>query len=248
MRLRGLGLHALAVLLLTAWAWPAPAKDASGPDPDKACPAFAAWEHAHPGLSSKNRETRVLQMVGKPTDTVLREQLLSMVKRDQAVRDAWIKAGMKTAGGADPAAKRVIAVDARNLTSLKSVIAHGGFPGPARVGEDGVQAAFLLVQHAGRDPALQLEVLPQLKALYAQGLVSGQDVAMLTDRALVGQGKPQRYGTQFVSNDNSASMRMQPTEDIGHLDARRAAIGLPPVGIYACVLKAFYGKPVVLLH
>ncbi len=88
-----------------------------------------------------------------------------MVKRDQSVRDAWVKAGMKTACGTDPAAKRVFAVDARNLASLKSIIANGGFPGPARVGVDGVQAAFLLVQHAVRDPALQLQVLPQLKAL-----------------------------------------------------------------------------------
>ena len=211
MRLRGLWLHALATLLLTACAWPAPAADASDANLDKTCPAFAAWKHTHPELSSKNREKRVLQMVGKPTDTALREKLLSMVKRDQAVRDAWVKAGMKTAGGADPAAKKVFVVDARNLAILKSIVAHGGFPGPARVGVDGAQAAFLLVQHADRDPALQLQVLPQLNVLYAQGLVSGQDVAMLTDRALVGQGKPQRYGTQFVGYDNTAAIKMQPT-------------------------------------
>ncbi len=80
------------------------------------------------------------------------------------------------------------------------------------------------------------------------GLVSGQDVALLTDRALVGQGKPQRYGTQFVGYDNTAAIKMQPTADIGKLDARRAAIGLPPMNIYACVLRAAYGKPVVPLH
>ncbi len=72
MRLPGRGLHALAALLLTAWAWPAPAADASGVNLDRTCPALAAWSHAHPELSSKNREKRVLQMVGKPTDPALR--------------------------------------------------------------------------------------------------------------------------------------------------------------------------------
>ncbi len=62
------------------------------------------------------------------------------------------------------------------------------------------------------------------------------------------KGQSQRYGTQFVAYDNQAAMKMQPTEEIDRLDARLVSIGLPSMGIYACVLKASYGKPVVLLH
>ncbi|MEP6897211.1 MAG: DUF6624 domain-containing protein [Rhodanobacter sp.] len=207
------------------------------------CPSFAAWKNAHPELSDKNRAKKIA--VAKPTDPVLRQQLLEMARADQAARDAWIKADLKTAGGTDPAVKQLTRVDAANLKKLKPLIERQGFPSPARVGIDGVNAAFILVQHADRDPLFQMRVLPQLEASYQHGLISGQDLAMLTDRTLRAQGKPQRYGTQFISYDNRPQMKLQPTEDFAHVDARRARLGMPKLADYACVLSMYYNKPVV---
>lgn len=230
-------------LFLMAWAiGPAHAGD-DGDDVLVAqhCPAFAAWKKAHPELSDQNQAKRIA--VGKSTEPKLRQQLLDMAKADQAVRDEWIKAGLKTRGGNDPALKKLMAVDAANLKKLKPIIDREGFPRPEQVGIDGVNAAFILVQHA--NPAFQQQVLPQLEALHKQGLVSGQDLAMLTDRTLRAQNKPQRYGTQYISYDNSLQMKLQPTEDFAHVDARRASMGMPKLADYACVLSVYYKKPVV---
>lgn len=204
------------------------------------CPAFAAWQAAHPELSEKNRAKRV--DLGRPTDPGLRQQLLAMAKADEVARDAWNKAGMKIGEGKDPAFVKVMAVDAENLRQLKPIIERGGFPAPGRVAADGVDAAFILVQHADSDPAFQARVLPQLEALGKHRQVSGEQVAMLTDRVLRNEDLPQRYGTQFMSDDTSVGMKLQPIEDIDHVDARRRDMGLPPLSDYACVLSAVYGK------
>lgn len=206
------------------------------------CPGVAAWKKAHPELSEKNQVKRVA--VGKPTQPQLRRQLLDMFKADKEARTAWIDAGMKTDDGSDPTARKVMAVDARNLKKLKSVIERQGFPGPAQVGVDGVDAAFILVQHADRDPIFQMKVLPQLEVMRKQGLVSGQQLALLTDRTLRAQGKPQRYGTQFVGNDKTSEMRLQPVEDMASLDERRAGMGMPPLVDYACILSVVTHKSV----
>lgn len=220
---------------------PASAGDLDDAKLAQRCPDFAAWRSAHSELSERNR-TRKLD-IGSPADPDLRRQLLAMAKADEAVRDAWNKAGMKTGQGKNPAFMKVMAVDADNLEQLKPVIERDGFPIPARVGTDGVDAAFILVQHADSDLAFQSHVLPQLESLGKQRLVSGQQVAMLTDRVLRSQDKPQRYGTQFMTDDKSADMKLQPIEDLAHVDARRREMGLPPLADYACVLSMVYGKP-----
>ena len=89
-------------------------------------------------------------------------------------------------------------------------------------------------------------MLPQLAALHRQGLISGQDLALLTDRTLLANNKPQRYGTQFISTDAHPEWKMQPVENISELDARRASMGMPPIKTYACVLSVAYHKPVVI--
>lgn len=62
---------------------------------------------------------------------------------------------------------------------------------------------------------------------------------MLTDRMLLAQGKPQRYGSQFLIKDGVPTLH--PTEDRVGLDARRAAMGLAPIADYACVLGVACG-------
>ena len=53
------------------------------------------------------------------------------------------------------AATRVGEVDADNTAWLCGVVDHHGWPGASLVGEDGAQAAWLLVQHADQDPGFQ---------------------------------------------------------------------------------------------
>jgi hypothetical protein len=69
---------------------------------------------------------------------------------------------------------------------------------------------------------------------------SASHMAYLTDRVLVADGKPQRYGTQFHSVDGKLQPR--PTEDPANLDARRKSVGLPPMAEYVKQMQSMYGS------
>ena len=47
------------------------------------------------------------------------------------------------------------AVDAVHTARLKAIVAAHGWPTVAQVGQDGADAAWLLAQHADKDPAFQ---------------------------------------------------------------------------------------------
>ncbi len=231
-------LRMFPVLLVLAASATAAAGPAAGPDLATVCPAFATWLKTH-------HKAPLPRATGKPSDPAMRKALLEMMRRDQAARHAMIDAQGKASQAA--AGKQLAAVDAANLKRLAPMLDEHGFPSPARVGRDGVEAAFVLVQHADSDPAFQARMLPQLAKLHGQGEVSGQKFALLTDRVLRAQGKRQRYGTQFGPDKaHPGTVVLQPVEDAAHLDARRAGVGLPPLKDYACVLSATYRMPVSL--
>lgn len=202
----------------------------------KACPGLAQWAASHPHGSEAAAKADTHRRF---TDPALRQALAT-----RAAADARVRARALATGTPDPAAMRaVLEVDADNLAWLKRVVARQGFPTRAQVGEQGVADAWLLAQHADRDRAFQFDVLGTLQRRGEDAGVRKQDLAMLTDRVLLAQGKPQRYGTQFMP-DASGALAMQPVEDGAGLDARRAAMGLMPIGLYRCVLGASYHLPV----
>lgn len=201
------------------------------------CPHMAAWIRAKDIEAAAHQKT---QPLGKPSEPELRAELLKMSDADQKARNAVIADGFKHAGPI----KAMWAVDAGNLPHLKRMVAAQGIPTVAQVGKDGVEAALLLVQHADRDPGFQMKVLDQLQASPDHGGVSAQQFTLLTDRVLVAQHKPQRYGTQFTMKDGK--LKADPMEDPANVDKRRVAAGLPPLADYACMLGIDYraqGKP-----
>ena len=78
---------------------------------------------------------------------------------------------------------------------MRTQIDEHGWLGKTLVGEDGAHHAWLLVQHADFDKDFQSSCL-KLMSAQPKGEVSGVDIAYLTDRILVANGKPQKYGTQ----------------------------------------------------
>ena len=103
-------------------------------------------------------------------------------------------------------------------------------------------AAFLLVQHADQDLPFQKAFLVWLEGAYRSGALPpqmGEGVALLTDRVLAAEGKPQRYGTQVLMQGGRVVVK--PIEDEANVDARRAEPGLPPMAEYLELLKKMYG-------
>ena len=106
------------------------------------------------------------------------------------------------------------------------------------MGEDGANAAWLLVQHADADSQFQRKCL-DLMAKLPKGEVSQVQFGFLTDRVLLAEGKKQIYGTQFHAVDGKLQPR--PLEDEANVDKRRADIGLRPLADYAKALEKIYG-------
>lgn len=224
----------MSSVLLLALAVPAMAEE---DDPQLAaalakCPGAAAFRKAHAD-ESKSPEVDP----APPTDPALRKQLLDMIVPDQQAREA-----VDAAGWSRESVEAMLRVDAENLPQIKRIIeVHKGLPMPSQVGADGVSAAWLLVQHADSDPAFQAQVLARIESRVGHGGVTGHDFALLTDRVLVNQGKPQRYGSQLVAKDGVWVPK--PLEDAAHVDARRAAVGQMPLADYICVAAQVFAVP-----
>ncbi|KFA93473.1 DUF6624 domain-containing protein [Archangium violaceum] len=180
-------------------------------------PAFARIAEKAAANEAKLMEARNPQ---------LRDELLRMMEEDQAARHAAGAARFK-----DTAAnERMKAIDVKNTARMKELVAQVGWPTKTLVGERGAKAAWLLVQHADLDVAFQRQCLPLLEKSVAAGEGSPKDLAYLTDRVLVAEGKPQRYGTQFHTVEGKLVPR--PIEDEANVDARRAAVGLGTLAEY----------------
>lgn len=223
-----------AVLLVCGALTTAQAADDWDAQVAKQCPRMAAWMQAKEAEVAAQRKAHP---AGKPGEPALRAELLKMRDADEKARNAAIADGFKH----PELIKAMLAVDAANLPRLRQIVATQGIPTLAQVGEDGVEAALLLVQHADRDPAFQTKVLDQLQASPDHGGVSAQQFTLLTDRVLLAQHKPQRYGTQFKMKDGK--LQADPMEDPVNVDKRRVAAGLPPLADYACMLSIEYRTP-----
>ena len=171
-------------------------------------------------------------------DPELRKELLKRVDQDQAIRNDWIKKGVTKAD--KTIIDRMVSIDKDNTEWLKTVIQKKGWPSNKLVGKEGSQAAWLIIQHA--DLEFQKQMLPLVESSYKSGDLPGSDYALLLDRVLVGEGKPQIYGTQAEDFNKWEGEEpvMKPVADEANVDKRRAEVGLPPLYEYKTQLKYIY--------
>jgi hypothetical protein len=149
----------------------------------------------------------------------LAAELHRRAEQDQAARRRLLETG---------AADDLLLVDADNTAWLKQVIAQHGWPGITLVGEQGADEAWLLAQHADRDPGFQHQVLALLQDAVQAGDALPRHLAYLTDRVLVASGELQEYGTQYIHDPDGGNLRPHPVRDPAQLDTRRACVGLEP--------------------
>ena len=121
-------------------------------------------------------------------------------------------------------------MDEKNTARLKELIAEHGWLSQGRVGEKGAEAAFLIAQHADHEVDFQKSVLKNLQEAYENKTATDQQVALLTDRIQVVEGKSQLYGTQ--AQFRYGEVRFHQIEHSTNVDQRRANMGLPPLSEY----------------
>ena len=133
------------------------------------------------------------------------------------------------------------AVDATlraHVDELKAIIASHGWPRISQVGNEAVQAAWLVVQHADFDRAFQREVLAMLEPLANESEVEPKHVGYLRDRIAVGEGLPQTYGTQGRCVGDA--WEPFPIEAAESVDERRLSLAMEPLAMYMALGSSLF--------
>jgi vesicle coat complex subunit len=164
-------------------------------------------------------------MEQEPTNTLAAE-LLAMAKTDRAMRDTY-----QTTDVWDGS------VDEANTARLREIIEKQGWPTKTLVGTEAASAAWLIAQHADKEPAFQEKCLELMKQL-PENEVTLWSIAFLEDRIRVNTNRPQLYGTQFGARNGSFGPL--PIEDEAHLEERRIAMGLDSFEEYSREMHEMY--------
>ena len=144
--------------------------------------------------------------------------------------DLRVRGELEAAGElGGPYVPRMEAVHVSNATRLRELIAEHGWPAEDIAGEDGAKAAWFIVQHSVGEPAFQRQVLALLQESSAAGRVPAWQAAYLEDRIALHEGRPQRFGSQWVDSPEDGRLRPWRLADPEHVDDLRASVGLPPL-------------------
>ncbi len=152
----------------------------------------------------------------------LHDELLSMKHEDQRVLQELVDSGELGTVEYHP---RIKEVHERNNARIKGIIEQYGWPGINLVGNEGAEAAWLIVQHAVLDTEFMGVCLALLEEAVRNGEAEGVHFAYLQDRVLIMSGRPQIYGTQNDVDENGTAFPL-PIENPSEVDYLRRDMGL----------------------
>lgn len=177
-------------------------------------------------------------------DETLHAELLEMERLDRSVRADLVERGELHTGDYHP---EMQAVHHRHNVRMRAILETHGWPGRSLVGEDGCRAAGFVVQHAILDLGLQQRGLELLSEAVTKSEAEPFMFALLTDRVLMQEGKPQTYGTQYVGAQKGG-VEPWPIANPETVDERRREVGLPPLAENTARLNAQQRQEVRKMH
>jgi hypothetical protein len=158
------------------------------------------------------------------TDDALAQELIDMTEQDRR-----LQGGALSDDFAAQLEHRRVTV--RNGDRLAEILDSHGWPTISSVGAEAARRAWLVAQHADRRLDLQRRALTLMAQAVEAGEASPQHLAMLRDRVLVNEGRPQIYGTQIAGVVDGAPTPW-PCADPKNMDERRAEVGLDPFSVH----------------
>jgi uncharacterized membrane protein YphA (DoxX/SURF4 family) len=114
------------------------------------------------------------------------------------------------------------AIDTSNMEFVEKYFIEKGYPGKSIVGEESSLAAWYVLQH---NPDKIPAYLPLIKKAAADGEISMRSAAMMEDRYLMNEGRPQIYGTQGMSYDDERGSFIWPIENPEKVNQLREEVG-----------------------
>lgn len=158
--------------------------------------------------------------MNKIKDKGLAKKIILMATVDQKIRKDYVKDRSLV--------NKMVRVDHINTRKIKNFVSEHGWPTISLVGKKASHMAWLLVQHADHDLDFQLLCLKLLKQAEKKNDINKQNIAYLTDRVLVNQGKKQIYGTQSYYDDKG-ELSLYTIKNKRKVNDRRSNMGLGPI-------------------
>jgi len=186
------------------------------------------WENIHQLYHYKD------SLAGLKINHTLKAELRHAFDEDQRYRrplDTVIQKYGANSPQVDSLEDNMAKADSMNLILVRSILDKFGWLGPDVIGGNGSSTLFAVIQHADLAPGVQEKYLPYMRRAVEKGDAAPSDLALLEDRILVGQHKPQLYGSQVRINDRGIGVPF-PIADPSHVDSRRAKMGLEPLKYY----------------
>lgn len=181
-------------------------------------------------LAALNQPARTELLKLSDQDQQNRQDFSGMVKR-LAANTPESKAAFAAFNSADSA------IQAR----VQEIILTLGWPTRSKVADDGAHAAWLIVQHMPLEA--QRGYLPLLQAAVKAGEAQPGDGALLQDRVLSREKKPQIYGSQLTIPPDGGEPTLDPIANPACVDVRRRSVGLEPLAEYLVRFRVAW-KPV----
>jgi len=172
-----------------------------------------------------------------PDSNGVNSKLVSMAKADVEVRK--ILQNMSERGLTASEKIAISKNDKKNTEALKKILQDNGWDITSNISKKGLNALFLIIQHSTHDTEFQEESLVYIQELYSKEKIPGQQLALLTDRVRIAQGKQQLYGTQ--ADIVNSEIIFKPIEDELNVDRRRYQLKMPPMELYKKILEESYG-------
>ena len=118
--------------------------------------------------------------------------------------------------------------DHRNQELVISIIEKCGMPTLKEVGQKQMDAIWLGLQHT--ENKYRVKYFPLIEKAVKNGELSKKQYALMKDRILMDEGKPQIFGSQIKNG------KLYDLEDPKTVNKRRQEMGLEPIEVY---LKKF---------
>ncbi|MHA4738151.1 DUF6624 domain-containing protein [Dyadobacter sp. MSC1_007] len=117
-------------------------------------------------------------------------------------------------------------IDSSNLVRLEQIIGQVGYPGTALVGKPTDEAAFYIIQHSPKIGSY----FPLVRQAAEANQVPFYLSAMMEDRLLTQQSKPQIYGSQvmcyrLITDKSKMECFVWPVKDAASVNERRSKAG-----------------------
>lgn len=120
--------------------------------------------------------------------------------------------------------EKQMVIDSSNINYIGGLIEQHGYPGRSLVGEEAQHAAWYVIQHSNNIDAY----IDLIEKAAKENELPYRQYAMMLDRHLMGQNKPQVYGTQgssyFFGTPNQMSF-IWPIKNVDSVDILRKEAG-----------------------